>query len=115
MPVLTAENLGVSFGAFDLFKGIIISIANDAKIGLIGPNGVGKTTLLLILAGINPPTTGAIHMAHGRRLGYLRQEAVDAFADRENSVYTEMQAVFAGLHEQQIRLHELENHMSAPH
>ena len=58
MSILNADNLGVSFGAFDLFKGISVSIANDSKIGLIGPNGVGKTTLLLILAGINPPTSG---------------------------------------------------------
>ena len=58
MSILTADNLGVSFGAFDLFRGISVTIAPDSKIGLIGPNGVGKTTLLLILAGINPPTTG---------------------------------------------------------
>jgi ATP-binding cassette subfamily F protein 3 len=113
--MLTAKALGVSFGAFDLFKGISISIANDAKIGLIGPNGVGKTTLLLILAGIQAPTTGEIHMAGGRRLGYLRQEAVDAFADRENTVYHEMLAVFADLQGQQARLHELENEMAAHH
>ena len=55
MSILTAENIGVSFGAFDLFGGINVTIPNDGKIGLIGPNGVGKTTLLLILAGINPP------------------------------------------------------------
>ena len=58
MSILTADNLGVSFGAFDLFRGISVTIANDSKIGLIGPNGVGKTSLLLILAGINQPTTG---------------------------------------------------------
>ena len=58
MSILTADNLGLSFGAFDLFKGISVSIANDSKIGLIGPNGIGKTSLLLILAGINQPTTG---------------------------------------------------------
>ncbi len=115
MPVLTAENLGLSFGAFDLFKGVSLSIANDAKIGLIGPNGVGKTSLLLLLAGINAPTQGVIHLAHGRSLGYLRQEAVEAFADRENTVYNEMLTVFAGLQDQQARLHALESEMAAPH
>ncbi len=80
MSILTADNLGLSFGAFDLFKGISVTIANDSKIGLIGPNGIGKTSLLLILAGINQPTTGKVHIAHSRRLGYLRQEAVEAFA-----------------------------------
>ena len=83
MSILNAEALGLSFGAFDLFKGITVSVANDSKIGLIGPNGIGKTSLLLILAGINTPTSGKVHIARGKRLGYLRQEAVEAFADRE--------------------------------
>ena len=77
MSILSAQTLGLSFGAFDLFRGISITVANDSKIGLIGPNGIGKTSLMMILAGINQPTTGSIHIARGKRLGYLRQEARD--------------------------------------
>ncbi len=113
MSILNADNLGLSFGAFDLFKGITVSIANDSKIGLIGPNGVGKTSLLLIFAGINQPTTGQVRLARGRRIGYLRQEAVDAFANRENTVYHEMLAIFGELIDQQNRLHALEAEMSS--
>ncbi|MEN4041231.1 MAG: ABC-F family ATP-binding cassette domain-containing protein [Anaerolineaceae bacterium] len=113
MSILTANNLGVSFGAFDLFKGISVTIANDSKIGLIGPNGVGKTTLLLILAGINQPTTGSVHLARGRRIGYLRQEAINAFGDLDNTLYAEMQSVFKDLSAQQEKLHELEHAMSS--
>ena len=113
MSILSANNLGLSFGAFDLFKGISGSIANDSKIGLIGPNGIGKTSLLLILAGINPPTTGSVSIAKNRRIGYLRQEAVDAFADRTNTVYSEMLTVFASLLDQQARLNALEAQMAA--
>jgi ATP-binding cassette, subfamily F, member 3 len=112
MSILTANNVGLSFGAFDLFGGISVTVPNDGKIGLIGPNGVGKTSLLLILSGINTPTTGEVHIARGRRLGYLRQEAVDAFADRENTVYGEMQTVFADFQERQKQLHEMEEKMS---
>ena len=108
MSILTASNLGISFGAFDLFQGVTVAIPDNAKIGLIGPNGAGKTSLLLLLAGFNKPTTGEIHIARGRRLGYLRQEAVDAFADRTNTVFSEMLTVFSGLHAQQDRLHEIE-------
>jgi ATP-binding cassette, subfamily F, member 3 len=112
MSILNADRLGLSFGAFDLFKGISVTVANDSKIGLIGPNGVGKTSLLLIFAGLIQPTTGAVHLARRRRLGYLRQEAVDAFAQGDNTVYAEMLTVFSSLREQQVRLHEMETQMS---
>jgi ATP-binding cassette subfamily F protein 3 len=111
MSILSAENLGISFGSFDLFTGISGSIANDSKIGLIGPNGVGKTSLLLLLAGTSQPTTGQIHLARGRRIGYLRQESMDAFVDRRNTVYGEMLSIFNGLQAQQDRLHQLEAQM----
>jgi len=112
MSILTAETLGLSFGAFDLFKGISVTIANDSKIGLIGPNGIGKTSLLLILAAINQPTEGKVFLARGRRLGYLRQEAIDTFADRSHTVYEEMQTVFENLFADQERLHEMEARMA---
>ncbi len=112
MSILTADHLGLSFGAFDLFAGISLTIPLRGKIGLIGPNGVGKTSLLLLLAGLQAPTTGCIHLARGRHLGYLRQEAVEAFADRTNTVYAEMLTVFADLQERQAHLHELEAEMS---
>jgi ATP-binding cassette subfamily F protein 3 len=108
MSVLNTENLAVSFGDFDLFQGINVSVARDSKIGLIGPNGVGKTTLLLVLSGSVQPSAGMVHLARGRRLAYLPQEAIDAFADQENTVYTEMLSVFADLQRQQERLTELE-------
>ncbi|MBN1370932.1 MAG: ABC-F family ATP-binding cassette domain-containing protein [Anaerolineaceae bacterium] len=113
MSILTANNLGVSFGAFDLFRGISVTIPNDGKIGLIGPNGIGKTTLLLILAGINQPTTGQVNLARGRRIGYLRQEAVEAFGNRENTVHNEMLSVFTDLLARQERLNEMEERMAS--
>ncbi len=121
MSVLSAHNLGLSFGAFDLFRGISVTIANDSKIGLIGPNGIGKTSLMMILAGINQPTIGSIHIARGKRLGYLRQEASDVlgkltgtgmFTRDKNTVYGEMLNVFIGLQEQQAHLHKLEADMA---
>lgn len=113
MSILTAENLGLSFGAFDLFQGISVTVANDSKIGLIGPNGVGKTSLLMILAGLNQPTEGKVHLARGKRFGYLRQEAIDTFSDRSHTVYEEMMTLFAGMVDQQNRLHDMEARMAA--
>ncbi|HEY3289411.1 MAG TPA: ABC-F family ATP-binding cassette domain-containing protein, partial [Anaerolineae bacterium] len=112
MSIMTITNVGQSFGAFDVFMGLSASIPNDGKIGLVGPNGIGKTTLLLILAGLAKPSSGSVHLAKGRRLGYLRQEAVEAFAERSNTVYQEMMTVFAGLQEQQAALHRMEEQMA---
>jgi ATP-binding cassette subfamily F protein 3 len=113
MSILTISNLSLSFGAFDVFRGITASIPNDGKIGLIGPNGIGKTSLLLILAGLLAPTTGGVHVARGRRLGYLRQEAVEAFADHDNALFAEMLTAFEALRAQEARLRALETRMAA--
>src|SRR5690349_2216669 len=97
MSILTASGLAQSLGATDVFTGISASIPHAAKIGLVGPNGVGKTTLLRLLAGLDQPTRGGVHRAQGTRIGYLRQEAVEAFAGRTHTVYDEMLTVFAPL------------------
>jgi ATP-binding cassette subfamily F protein 3 len=113
MSLLTFSQVSQSFGAVDVFKGLSGSLPLGGKAGLVGPNGIGKTTLLLILAGLSQPTQGGAHLARGHRLGYLRQEAVAAFADRDNSVYDEMLTVFAPLQADQARLHALEAAMAA--
>ncbi len=108
MSILTTDKLGLAFGAFDVFQNISVRIAKDSKIGLIGPNGIGKTSLLRLLAGQTLPSAGHVHVARGQRLGYLRQEAVDAFAQRNGTVYAEMLTVFADLQARQARLHDME-------
>jgi ATP-binding cassette, subfamily F, member 3 len=113
MSILSFAGLAQSFGAFDVFSGLNASLPQDARAGLVGANGIGKTTLLRILAGLDQPTRGSLRLARGRRIGYLRQEAVQAFAARDNSVYAEMLTVFAGLAAQQERLHAMEAAMAA--
>lgn len=115
MSILTISNLGVSFGDYDVFMGISASIPNDGKIGLVGPNGIGKTTLLRALAGLVQPSAGRITLARGTRIGYLRQEAVDAFAGRHNSVHDEMLKVFAEVRKQETHLRDLEHRMAENH
>jgi ATP-binding cassette subfamily F protein 3 len=112
MSILTASNVSQSFGEFDVFSGVTVLVPNDGKIGLVGPNGIGKTTLLLILAGKTQPSTGSVALARGARIGYLSQESADTFIGRSHTVYEEMLSVFAGLQAMETRLREMEAAMA---
>ncbi len=108
MAILHTSNLSQSFGAVDVFTNITASIPNDGKIGLVGPNGIGKTSLLLILAGQAPPSSGSVQRARNCRLGYLPQESASAFVGQMHTVYEEMLTLFAGLREQEEKLRQME-------
>ncbi len=75
MSLLTATSLAKSFGAEDIFRDVTFSVARGARFALVGPNGIGKTTLLRILMGLETPSTGKVTRAKALRLGYLPQEA----------------------------------------
>ena len=112
MAILSTHNLGQSFGAFDVFMNVNVNIQPGAKIGLVGPNGIGKTSLLLLLCGLEQPAAGSISFQDGLRLGYLRQEAMQAFSEATNTVWEEMMSVFSGVQEQEDSLRDLEAQMA---
>src|SRR5260221_8588135 len=112
MAIVTTSDAGQSFGDVDLFRNITVAVERDSKIALVGPNGIGKTTLLMILAGLSQPSAGKVQITAGTRIGYLRQEAMQAFVERDNTVYAEMMTAFARVQEQEVRLHEIEDLMA---
>lgn len=72
--MLTAHHLYKSYGIQPILQDISFSISKDERIGLIGPNGCGKTTLMCILAGIEEPDSGnAASTRLNQRIGYLAQ------------------------------------------
>lgn len=73
MNILTAEKISKSYSEKILFSDISISISEGEKIGIIGINGTGKSTLLKVVAGIETPDTGRIIYANGMRINYLQQ------------------------------------------
>jgi ATP-binding cassette subfamily F protein 3 len=109
MPLLTAVNLSKSFGPVDIFPEISFSIPHRARIGLVGPNGVGKTTLLRILIDEEEASSGSVHRARGIRIGYLPQEAV---LESSRNVWEECLTVFDHLIRMQQELHQLEKALS---
>lgn len=113
MPILSATSLGHAYGADELFDGFDIKLEAKQRVGLVGPNGCGKTTLLLILADLLEPTEGEVAREADLSVGYLRQEAVLTFRGQGNSIYEEMLTVFADLTAQERRLRELEKEMAA--
>ncbi len=112
MAILTANNLGQIFGADELFSGIDVELQPKDRVGLVGPNGVGKTTLLLILAGLQEAAAGEVHRQKELTLGYLRQEAVLTFAGQDNTIYEEMLTVFSRLREQEQAMRQMEAAMA---
>ncbi len=108
MSIVTAYNLTQTFNQHTIFSGLSAKIEHGNKIGLVGPNGVGKTSLLRILAGIDRPTAGKSFRAGRLRLGYLHQEAVNAFANRDHSIYAEMRTVFTTLQALQSEMTRIE-------
>ena len=73
MNILTAENLSKSYTDRPLFQNISFGIHNSDKIGIIGVNGTGKSTLLKILAGIEIPDEGKVTTTNGLKINYLPQ------------------------------------------
>jgi len=69
--------VGRYFGAQDVLSDLAFSIEHGDRIGLVGANGEGKTTLLRLLARLDRPTSGTIHFKRDLTLGYLPQDPVD--------------------------------------
>lgn len=86
--VLKVENLGMSFGENEIFKNISLEVYRGEKVGIIGPNGIGKTTLLKSVAGKIEHYTGTVTMGHYVHTGYYDQEQTNL--DSENTVIDEI-------------------------
>ena len=103
MHILSAEGISKSYSEKILFDNISLGINEGEKIGLIGINGTGKSTLLKILAGEEKPDTGSIITVKGIRIGYLPQNP--AF----DTDITVLQHVFKGNSPEMQLLREYED------
>ena len=74
MLLLSCSQLRRAFDADPLFEDLGFELYSGQRVGLVGPNGVGKTTLLRILAGLDQPDTGEVRLHAGARVALLRQQ-----------------------------------------
>lgn len=72
--MLNITNISIQFGGRYLFDNISIAIGENDRIGVIGRNGTGKSTLLKLLYGLESPESGKVSMPNNYKIGYLPQE-----------------------------------------
>ena len=89
--LIDAKNLAFGYLDETLFEGVDFCINEGDRIGLIGGNGEGKTTLLRLILGTLTPTTGTLFVKNGASIGHLAQSGG---YDGSNTVLEEMYAVF---------------------
>ena len=82
MNILNVEKVSKTYGEKELFNNISLGINSGDKIGLIGVNGTGKSTLLKIIAGVEEPDEGQVVKGKGIELAYLAQTPL--YYDNEN-------------------------------
>ncbi len=109
MSLIVVDSLAKSFGAQDVFRNLTFSVAQGARLAIVGPNGCGKTTLLRILVGEEEPSSGRVTRARSVRLGYLPQEADFHL---EGTLWEVCLMPFADLIRQEKELRRLESQLS---
>ena len=94
--MISINNLTVAYGGFTLLNDINFHISETDKIGLVGKNGAGKSTILKLICGLQTPTSGKIAVPSGVKIGYLPQIMEH---HRGKSVIDETMTAFAQMFE----------------
>ena len=99
--VASGEDLSMSFGERQLFKNVNFDIKKDERVCLIGPNGIGKTTLLKMLLEQADPDTGVIRLGQNVSIGYYDQE--QQMLDPEKTVLEELHSAYRLYTQKELR------------
>ena len=90
--LITLQKTGKSFGAERVLRDVTAAVDRQDRIGIIGENGTGKTTLLRIITGELQPDEGEVTYSHNLTWGYLEQNAA---LDTARTVWQEMEDAYA--------------------
>jgi len=105
VTVLSVQAVAKRFGERLVFSDVSFRLAHGDRVGLVGPNGVGKTTLLRIAAGLESADAGNVAIARGTRIGFMEQEVV---TDAVGTVEGHALGAAAHLRELEREMRELE-------
>ncbi|MBQ6582393.1 MAG: ABC-F family ATP-binding cassette domain-containing protein [Mogibacterium sp.] len=105
MLILSASELNKTYGTDIILEDVSFSVEQGDRIGIVGPNGMGKTTLLSMLAGELTPTSGGFYLRSGYTIGYLRQKN-HFFAG--GTVIEEAERTFRHFHEMEREIADLQ-------
>ena len=108
--MITINDLSLQYGDKHIFRNASGRINNKDRIGLVGVNGTGKSTLLKMIAGETVTDPGIIKKAKGDTTGYLAQEITGI--NMEESLYTEAESAFSHLLKKQEQLAIIHDKMS---
>ena len=107
--MIQVTNGGKHFGFKTLFEGLDWLITPNERVGIVGGNGTGKSTLLKVLAGIEQLDHGTLSPAKGTRIGYLPQEGLKM---EGRTVFEECMSVFDELRDLEKEMETLAHRMS---
>ncbi|SHI63278.1 ATP-binding cassette, subfamily F, member 3 [Clostridium cavendishii DSM 21758] len=112
MIVLSAKNITKSFGIDEILKGVTFNVNEGDKVGLIGANGEGKSTLFRILTKDLSSDSGELFIDKNKTLGYLSQHLS---LDSDSTIYGEMLKVFSDLLSLEETLKNMEEKLNEPY
>lgn len=111
MNVVDVQNLTLSFGENTLFSNVSFDIKDKEKVGFVGVNGAGKTSLFKIITGEYLPDSGNCFMSKNIRLGYMEQHT----CSDERTIWDELVSVFDELIKMEKELEELAQELTVNH
>ncbi|MCR5710715.1 MAG: ABC-F family ATP-binding cassette domain-containing protein [Bacteroidales bacterium] len=99
--MISLDDITVSYGGFTLLDGVSLHIGDRDRIGLVGKNGAGKSTMLKLIMDLQSPTSGKITRTSGQRIGYLPQIMEH---HRGRTVIEEVMTVFDDIDRMEMRI-----------
>ena len=112
MILLTLQNVTKSFAMNTVLKDINLTLQAGSRMGLVGVNGCGKSTLFKLISGAMEPDEGAISLSKGARVGVLTQ---DADIQSDLTIQQELERVFEPVREMERKLRQMEAEMAEKH